>query len=180
MHVTRVGLRIRSPLSYSTWEHAGIRLADAHNSSAWCLGDWLVYGEDRFEGRYRKAINEVKLDYQTLRNYAWVVRRFPLERRKPNLSFQHHAEVAALPPEKQEFWLERAERFGWSRNQLRGYLRGGEGKGPLPSPAKVLGGISVSKEQLSRWMDAAERETRPLADWVLAHLDGAAAEVLDY
>jgi hypothetical protein len=36
------------------------------------------------------------LDYQTLRNYAAVARRFELSRRRDNLSFHHHAELCAL------------------------------------------------------------------------------------
>ncbi|WTL59988.1 LmbU family transcriptional regulator [Nocardia sp. NBC_01499] len=177
--VTRVGLRIQGPLPYQEWTQAGRRLTDAHNSSAWCLGDWLVYGQNRYESRYRTAINEAGLDYQTLRNYAWVARKFPIDRRRENLSFQHHAEVAALTTEMQDFWLERAERFSWSRNQLRGYIRSGEIKEQTPSLAGVLGRIAVTTEQLARWTSAAEREIQPLQDWVLTHLDGAASETLN-
>ncbi len=32
---------------------------------------------------------------------AWVARRFPVSRRRDTVSFQHHAEVAALPEPEQ-------------------------------------------------------------------------------
>ena len=43
------------------------------------------------------------LDYQTLRNYAWVARRFAMSRRRDTLSFGHHAEVPALPEPEQGY-----------------------------------------------------------------------------
>jgi len=63
------------------------------------------------------------LDYGTLRNYAWVARRFALSRRRDMLSFGHHAEVAAMPEAEQEYWLGKAEELSWSRNQLRREVR---------------------------------------------------------
>ena len=75
---------------------------------------WLVYGESQFKDRYEEAIRRTSLNYQTLRNYTWVARRFDLSRRRDNLSFGHHAEVAALDPPEQEFWLRKAEKYGWS------------------------------------------------------------------
>lgn len=79
--MTRVGLQIPAAVSYDTWESAGRRISAVANSSAWCLGDWLVYGQWRYTDRYRRAVDAVGLDYQTLRNYAWVARRFEVSRR---------------------------------------------------------------------------------------------------
>jgi len=120
---TRVGLRIPDRLAFEAWQAAGAQIARVVDSSAWCLGDWLVYGERRFIDRYRDAVAAVGLEYQTLRNYAWVTRRFELSRRRQCLTFQHHAEVASLSSQEQDEWLDRAERGGWSRNQLRKAVR---------------------------------------------------------
>lgn len=182
--VTRVGLRIPTDLHYGDWEVAGFRLAQAHNSSSWCLGDWIVYGQSRYEDRYRTAIAAVGLDYQTLRNYAWVARRFELERRREKLSFQHHAEVAALPADEQDYWLKRAERLNWSRNQLRGYRHGNAAeaaarKAAALEPPNLLGRVPASPEQLASWRRAAQLQHTKFEIWVLRHLDSAAAEVLD-
>src|SRR6266545_6028251 len=89
--MTRVGLCIPADLSYEDWERAGSQLAGIVDSSSWWLGDWLVYGKKQYSDRYRRAIHAAGLQYQTLRNYAWVARRFELNRRRPKLSFQHHA-----------------------------------------------------------------------------------------
>lgn len=117
------GLRLPHKFPFEMWLAVGRRLSAAANSSAWCLGDWLVYGEDIFPGRYREAIEQTSLDYKTLRNYAWVTRRFPMSRRRDTLSFGHHAEVAALPRPEQDYWLRKADELGWSRNQLRREVR---------------------------------------------------------
>ncbi|GGL20705.1 hypothetical protein [Mangrovihabitans endophyticus] len=53
---TRVGLHFPSDLAFDTWEQAGHKISRLIDSSAWCLGDWLVYGQDRYADRYRNAV----------------------------------------------------------------------------------------------------------------------------
>ncbi|MEU8803872.1 hypothetical protein [Spirillospora sp. NPDC048819] len=60
---------------------------------------------------------------KTLRNYAWIARRFPVSRRRDTLTLQHHAEVAALSDHEQERWLDRAEQEQWPVLRLRTSLR---------------------------------------------------------
>jgi hypothetical protein len=62
-------------------------------------------------------------DAQSLMNMAYVASRFEPDRRRPGLSFSHHAELAGLPPEDQELWLDRAEAGGLSVRALRIELR---------------------------------------------------------
>jgi hypothetical protein len=54
---------------------------------------------------------------------AYVASRFEPSRRRPGLSFSHHAELAGLAPEDQELWLDRAEAGGLSVRALRSELR---------------------------------------------------------
>jgi hypothetical protein len=117
--VTKRGLQLPRQMPFDTWMVVGNYLSSIFSSSAWCLGDWLVYGEATFSGRYRDAIELTSLDYQTLRNYAWVARRFPMSRRREALSFTHHAEVAALAEPEQNFWLRKADELRWSVKRLR-------------------------------------------------------------
>jgi len=121
--ISRTGLQMSSKMTFDKWLRIGLDLALAANSAAWWMGDWLIYGETAFTGRYRSAIEQTSLDYKTLRNYAWVARRFAPERRHEALSFGHHAEVAALAKPEQDFWLRKAETQGWSRNDLRQGVR---------------------------------------------------------
>jgi hypothetical protein len=105
------------------WEHVGTQIFSFADSSSWWIADWLVYGESEFQDRYEEAIKRTSLSYQTLRNYTWVARRFPLPRRRQNLSFSHHFEVVALDPPEQDYWLRKAEELSWSKNKLRAEVR---------------------------------------------------------
>ncbi|MEZ0115623.1 hypothetical protein ABH920_009664 [Catenulispora sp. EB89] len=121
--ITRRGLRLPRRMAFEKWVGIGNYLSGVMSASSWCLGDWLVYGEATFTGRYRDAIELTSLDYQTLRNHAWVARSFPMSRRRDRLSFTHHAEVAALPEPEQDFWLLKAEQHAWSVKRLRREVR---------------------------------------------------------
>jgi hypothetical protein len=122
--VRKSGMVFPQSLSERSWEQIGTSLRELTNSSAWWLADWLIYGEAAYGWkRYREAIERTGLDYQTLRNYAWVARRFQPSRRRDGLSFAHHAELARLGPAEQDYWLRKAEQQKWSRNELRRSVR---------------------------------------------------------
>lgn len=172
--VTQVGLRIPGLISYDDWKQAGQRLARIVESSAWCIGDWIVFGESRYKDRYRQVMEEVGLDYKTLKNYAWIARRFPLAERHSGLSMQHHAEVAALPVEERRRWLEAAGQNTWSRNELRRRVRSaaldraGADRAPVAIPR-----IRVSQEHIERWHAAARTVDSDLSTWIVSTLDAA-------
>ena len=185
--VTGVGLRFPERVGFGTWEQVGRKLARIANCSAWCLGDWLVYGSYKYSERYRQVLAAVELDYQTLRNYAWVARRFELARRRDRLSFQHHAEVAAAPVEDQDRWLDRAEAGGWSRNELRRQVRSSRVEPLEPAasagPAGVeaalaLPRLNVPAERVVQWRDAARQLNRDFEEWIVAALDHSATQAL--
>ncbi|MEV7192280.1 LmbU family transcriptional regulator [Streptomyces sp. NPDC093510] len=182
IRVTRVGMEIPEVLAYSKWEHAGQRLSGIATSSSWCLGDWLLYGQRAYTDRYHRAIEAAGLDYQTLRNYAWVARRFEIDRRWEALSFQHHAEVAALPAEEQDRWLGHATEQGWSRNKLRESIRlareSDAGPGGLGTSAVLLPRLSVEARLAARWREAAEEAGCSLSDWIVDTLDRCATQLL--
>lgn len=171
---TRLGLRFAGALSFEGWERAGEQISRIVSSSAWCLGDWIVVGQSRFTDRYKQVIDAVGLDYQTVRNYAWVARRFEMSRRRDTLSFQHHAEVASLPPDDQDYWLDHAEDNGWSRNRLRQEIRNKRMGASDTSTPSALPRIVVTPERIARWRATAEQMEMTLESWIIAELDSAA------
>jgi len=163
----------------SEWRNLGRQIFIISDSSGWWLGDWLIYGQNQYPNRYKLAITETSLDYQTLRNYAWVARRFAPERRRERLSFQHHAEVASLPPEQQDVWLDRADVHKWSRNELRRLLRQSLNS-KNEDPMEVLRvRINVAPAQKERWQTAAGGSEEELLAWMVESLDRAAARTLE-
>lgn len=177
---TRVGLQIPMGVSFETWERAGRQLAGIVDSSAWWLGDWLVYGKDNYADRYQRGIRAVGLKYQTLRNYAWVSRRFEIVRRRHRLTFQHHAEVASLPQEEQEHWLDQAEKMRWTTKQLRNSIQQTRDSGRKMDDRSVgARRLVVPGNHLEWWHKAAERSGIDFEKWVLITLDQAAEQVLE-
>ncbi|MFI6901792.1 LmbU family transcriptional regulator [Nonomuraea sp. NPDC050394] len=166
----RVGLVLPQAMPFSSWERLGKQIALITDSSTWWLGDWINYGERVYPDRYQRAVAGTSLNCQTLRNYAWVARRFPMNRRRDRLSFQHHAELASLPPEEQDEWLDLAEQNRWSRNQLRRQLRN-RSVGARVRPAETSVTLHIDQTREERWQQAAGASRHNLHDWMTMVLD---------
>jgi hypothetical protein len=165
-------------LTLASWSALGVQLQSLVDSSAWWTGDWLIFGQDKYKDRYRHAMTETSLQYQTLRNYAWVARRFKPSRRREKLTFQHHVEVASLPDNDQDHWLDLAENFGWSRNELRCQIRNSsivdQGPGETSTfSSRVTLSLDLKREQVQKWTEAAKRDNQDLAEWIGDILDQA-------
>jgi hypothetical protein len=173
------GLHLRPGMSFKEWSTLGCRLAHVSSASAWALGDWLLFGQRQYGRRYRIALQETSLDYQTLRNYAWVAGRFERSRRREGLSFQHHAEVAAMTEPEQELWLGRAEAEHWSRNELRRRLSLHRSAWRPQAASSVVMRFEVTPEAERRWRRAAASKRLPLQDWLRAVADAAASGDLE-
>jgi hypothetical protein len=162
-------------LPIDVWCRIGVQLSAVSEASCWWIGDWLVYGELNYPLRYRRAMTETSLDYQTLRNYAWVARKFAPSRRRVDLSFQHHVEVAALSEEEQDHWLDFAERFGWSRNELRRQIKASyedqSDAYAFSESKRVQVSLQVSADRVERWKQAAASSNRSLPEWIANVLD---------
>ena len=185
--VPRIGLVFPRRLPFPAWLAVGAQLAAVAASSAWCQGDWLIYGQAAYAGRYQDAIERTGLEYQTLRNYAWVAGRFELSRRRGTLSFGHHAEVAALPEAEQDYWLRKAEEFRWSTALLRREVRASLAERQQvpqclhPGPGGRLGArrqrtvqVSLTPAQLVLCEQAARSQGMTLHRWAARVLEQAA------
>lgn len=169
------GLQLQQGMTFDAWLSVGRRVLGISKASPWCIGDWLIYGHQRYGERYKAALETTAFDYQTLRNYAWVARRFDMSRRRDTVSFQHHAEVAALREPEQELWLERAERMSWSRNELRRQIGAARRRGvPRVSDTTVTVRLCVALDREQHWSRAAAGVHQALGDWIAAAADVAA------
>jgi hypothetical protein len=110
-------------LAVAEWVDQGRCLGAIGRGSAWWIGDWVRYGSARYGDKYAAASHVTGYDVQSLMNMSYVSSRFEPSRRRPGLSFSHHAELAGLAPEDQELWLDRAEAGGLSVRALRMELR---------------------------------------------------------
>jgi hypothetical protein len=168
------GLRLSRGMTFDAWVGVGRQLARMSRASAWWLGDWLIFGERAYGERYKTALELTDLDYQTLRNYAWVARSFPMSRRRDSLSFQHHAEVASLAEPEQDLWLMRAERQEWTRNELRRQLLSCRPRAHASQHASVIVRMQIGADREARWREAASAANQDLVEWLASVADHAA------
>ena len=124
------------PKNYSKaqWQAWGEALDRMERSLGWWLGAWWKAYKPEWGERARFFLeNKDKLPpYKTCANAARVCDAFEISRRRENLSFNHHAEVAgikrkSLEPERrteQDRLLAEAEAQGWSTRDLRNAARG--------------------------------------------------------
>ncbi|HEU5354407.1 MAG TPA: hypothetical protein VFU65_08090 [Actinocrinis sp.] len=110
-------------LDLAEWTVLGRRLGSIGRGVAWWIGDWVNYGNTKFGEKYSRAAKITGYDVQSLMNMSYVASRFDGPRRRESLSWSHHAELAALPVEYQEMWLESAQRDRISVRGLRESVR---------------------------------------------------------
>ena len=178
--VSRSALYIQHGLDYEDWVRVGHQVAVVADSAAWWIGDWLIYGRQAYGRRYKAAIASTGLDYQTLRNYAWVASRFPVSRRRDRLSFGHYAELASLSDAAQDAWLSRCVSEGWTRSELRRRIRLERKRDPDRPEAVTPIPLSVAPLRHQRWATAAAVAGKPLDEWIAEIVDHAAKDVLEH
>jgi hypothetical protein len=173
--MTRTSLILPEDLAIDIWAEIGENIFTVSESSAWWLGDWLIFGERKYPDRYKRAMQSTSLDYQTLRNYAWAARKFQPSRRHAKLSLQHHIEVAALKPEDQDHWLGIAERLRWSRDELRRQIRASVSDDAERLPrGSAHQTLAFARERVEYWGKAASIAGIGLTEWIVGVLDAAA------
>jgi len=117
--LTSVAWVASGELSYDEWLRHGRRLGVVGRSAAWWIGDWVRYGAARYGRKYELATRITGYEHQTLLNMVYVATRFEISRRRENLSWSHHAELAAFDVAEQEQWLDRATAHRLTIRQLR-------------------------------------------------------------
>lgn len=135
--LTATGLRVSGRPSFDEHEAVGEFIKKAVNASRFWLADWLRYGESRgdWQERLAQAVDATGLDEKTLANVRSVGAIEP-SRRRDDVTFSHHAEVAGLAPKEQSEWLDRAATEGWTTAELRRSIR-------VAKRTKVLEGQAV-------------------------------------
>jgi len=122
--LTAVGLTVKGAPSFDEWEKCGAWLKRVEGSVQWWLGDWLNYGEAKYGEKYSQALEATDAEQGTLENYSYVAQNIQISRRREDVSFSVHSEVARLPTAReQDRWLKRAAEEQWSVALLRNALR---------------------------------------------------------
>jgi hypothetical protein len=167
--LTRTAWWPRQELTLTDWLRHGRCLGSVARASGWRIGDWSRYGSAPYGEKYAVAARITGYDVQSLMNMAYVASRFEISRRREKLSFSQHAELAALPPDEQERWLNRAEVEGLSVRALRARLGRGARSPRQLRPSRVALGAPVSTDGEQRATGEAEVVCPPCGHQFRAH-----------
>lgn len=129
------GLMIEPSMSFGEWEEVGKTLEQISGAWQWWYGDWWNFGERRYGEKHAQALPDK--DYSTKATAAWVAGRVQFSRRRENLSFTHHREVAPLETSEQDRWLDLAGTGLWSVADLRRELKHAKEQTPKPDTPMV-------------------------------------------
>lgn len=157
---TPVSLTLPPDLSFDHWERIGRQLQLADMAIQWWIGDWLVYGEHRWREKYAQAVQVTGKAEQTLMNYARVAKAISPYRRRENVDFSTHAEVAGLDEEDQERILAKASTEQSSKREVRREAdKVRRSKRPQPADAEIVLSRSAREflddymTELAQWTD---------------------------
>jgi N6-adenosine-specific RNA methylase IME4 len=122
--------------SLAEWTRAGRELARTERSAQFWIGDLLNYGRRAYGEKYATAAASLGIPRHTLENYAYVAANVPFSRRREDVSFSIHAEIAGLAAQDQDRWLKRAAKMTVA--EIRAALRlerraGSYAAGELPA-----------------------------------------------
>lgn len=129
--VTPTALVLPPDIPFDQYMAMAAMFSELHRRTAWYIGDLLNYGEKAYGEKYAQAEAVTGLNKSTLMNYASVCGQIPRSRRREDVNFSIHAEVAYIPDvDEQKFWLEQAAKNGWTREDLRAARKSPNGLPP--------------------------------------------------
>jgi len=121
---TATSLQINKQIPFEEWENIGEFLDKIDSASCWWLGDWLNYGiQERGEEAWQGVGEKSGYKYDSLRRFSWIAEKITSDRRRSDLSIEHHYLVGKLEPEKQTYWLKQATENSWTVSELRKQIR---------------------------------------------------------
>jgi hypothetical protein len=121
--VKSTGLDIKHGMPIESWLEIGLKLKRINSGIQFWLGDWLKYGEANYGDMYTQALDETDYTNGSLRNIVYVCNQIEMSRRRDNVSFSAHAEVASLEPELQDKALDGIQENNLSFRDARSFVK---------------------------------------------------------
>lgn len=96
--------------TFEQWQECWGFVGKADGAVRFWRGDLIRYAEHEYGEMYTQFINDHKKNYFTLAHDKSVADRVDICRRRQNLTFDHHQEIAYLEPDEQDKLLDLAEK----------------------------------------------------------------------
>jgi 16S rRNA G966 N2-methylase RsmD len=103
------------------WESCLVNLGTIERHVQFFIGDKILEGEGKgyiTRGVYDRVAELTGIEKKTLEQYVWTCKSIS-SRRREELTYSFHQEVAKLTPEEQEYFLNEAVKNHWSVSRLR-------------------------------------------------------------
>lgn len=94
-----------------------------NRASVWWIGDWLLYGENRYGETWAQALAATGLTEETLRQRMSVCQAIPPSDRRAGVGFSLHHAVHRLPARQRNTLLRQAQEHGWTLAQMNQAIR---------------------------------------------------------
>ncbi len=137
IRIHRVGLEFVGEVDEEEYQIFGQTLLQIDTAYQWIVGDYLAYGVENNYGMAVEFGEKLGRNPKTISNWVSICRQVTFSRRREDLSFRHHENVASLTEDEQDHWLTLASENRWSASRLRKAIQG-----PVlvdkPSPATRL------------------------------------------
>lgn len=154
-------LRLPDALEIGAWAEIGRKLMRSDQVLKWWIGDWAAFGIRKY-GQLKEFAEANGINYAGLRQLAWVSESVELSRRRDNLEWSKHQEVAALPPQDQEKWLSKAATEPMTVAELRRQIRQGQGEqNALAGDGPVVRFASKAVDDLVHWLKVENPDVWP-------------------
>lgn len=103
--LTATSLSLPKDLAFAGAEKILKQLMNCGEALPWWIGDLLAQSEILYGESYAQLVDPTGREVGTLKNYHWLSTAVESSRRRDDLSWRHHAEVAKLEPKSQDKWL---------------------------------------------------------------------------
>lgn len=139
------GLEVEGTPNLADYARAGDFITHAEHGAQFWLADWLTYGDSRPEwaSKLQQAQELHHYKPETIEQFKRVARKVPKERRRPELSYNHHKVVESCSPSEQRELLAKAVDEGWTTGELRKETHARQRRGILKGQAPLEGKYRV-------------------------------------
>jgi hypothetical protein len=171
---TAVERPLRTAEDYNDWLAQGKRLAAEHNNRQWLLGDWLNEGDEEYNVKnldipsylligshppnfWKDVSEKTDLVVGTLKLMALVARRFPDDKRIPQLSWSHHAECAPFEAPKRFEYLAACwdgvekKSLGWLQEYIRQHEGTPEERDRISVPLRLPSALLAKLKDVAKY-----------------------------
>ena len=167
---TPLGLDLPEQMPIEGWAELGRKLWRTDQVMQWWLGDWAAFGLRKYDQERRKQLRPQEptgrppmtlkefaaannINYGTLQNLSWVSQNVPISRRRENLEWSKHAEIAPLEPREQTKWLDKMEAEDLPRSVVRQQIRISQGEhNALQSDGPITKFVTKGLDDFLAWL----------------------------